>query len=88
MTWKIGICDNVSIWNVIPVAILLRVSFYLISVTKFWDMIIRLCIFKGRISHASAVDYKSHWLTTNERDIVLPVTGKSDNWYQIADENH
>jgi len=79
MNWQIGICDDVSIWNAIPVPILLRVSFYLISVTKLWDMIIRLCMCKGQIGHANDVDIKSHWLTTNERDIVLPVTIEWDN---------
>jgi len=84
---QIGISDDVSIWNVIPVPILLPVSFYLISVTKLWDMIICLCMCKSRISHANALDFKSHWLTTNEGDIVLPATGKSDNYNYFRDES-
>jgi len=79
MNRPIGIGDNVSIWNVRSVPISLHVSFYFISVTKLWDMIIRLCMSKGQIGHANVLDFESHWLTTNERDIVLPVTGKSDN---------
>jgi len=41
---RIGVCEDVSIWNAIPVPSLLCVSFYLISVTKLCDMIIRLCM--------------------------------------------
>jgi len=80
MNRQIGICDDVSIWNAIPVPILLCVSFYLISLTKLWDMIICLCMRKGRIGHANVLDFKCHWLTTNERDIVQPITVKWDNW--------
>ena len=43
---------------------------------------------KGRIGHANIQDFKSHWLTTNERDIVLPVTAKSDDQNSIRDETH
>jgi len=86
MNSQTGISDNVSFCNVIPVPTFPRVSIYLISVTKLWDMIIRLCMCKGRISHAKALDFISHWLTTNEHDIVLPITGKSDNSIKIRDE--
>jgi len=79
MNRQIAICDNVSFRNVIRVPILLRVSFHLISVTKLWDMIIRLCMCQGRIGHANVQESKSHWLTTDEHDIVLPVTAKSGN---------
>ena len=78
MNWQIGICDDVSSWNVIPGPILLRASFYLISVNKLGDMIIRLCVCKGRMGYANVLDSKSHWLTTNQHDIFLPGTGKSD----------
>jgi len=88
MNWQLGISDNVSIWNVILVSILLCVCIYLISVTKWWDMIICLCMCKGRIGHANVLDFKSHWLTTNKRDIVLPITGKSDSYNKIRDETH
>jgi len=81
-------CDDVSIWNAICVPIVLRVSFYLISVTKLWDMIIRLSICNGWIGHANVLDFRSHWWTTNESDIVLPVTVKFDNYNEIRDETH
>jgi len=61
---------------------------YYISVTKLWDIIIRLCMYKGRIGHANGLDFKCDWLTTNEHDIVLPVTVKLDNWNSITDETH
>jgi len=43
---------------------------------------------KGWISPANALDFKSHRVTTNERDIVLPVTGKLDNYNYNRDESH
>jgi len=79
MNKRIGLCDAVSVWNAINVSILLRVSFYFISVTKLWDMIIRQCMCKGRIGCANVLDCKSHPLTANERDIVLPIVVKFDN---------
>jgi len=88
MNTQVGICDGVSIWNAIPVPILLCVSFYMISVTKLWHMIVCLCMGKGQIGHANVLDIKSCWLTTNECDIVLPVTIKWDNYNSITDETH
>jgi len=85
---QIGIYDNVSILNAIPAPILLCVSFYMISVTKLWDMIIRLCMCKGRIGHATFLNFNSHCLTTDVRDIILPVTVKWDNSNWIADKTH
>jgi len=86
MNRQIGICDDVSISNALPVLSLLCVSFYLISVTKLWHMIICLCMCKGQIGHANVLDIKSHWLTTNECDIVLPINIKWDNSNSITDE--
>jgi len=85
---QIGIYDNVSILNAIPAPILLCVSFYVISVTKLWDMIIRLCMCKGRIGHATFLNFNSHCLTTDVRDIILPVTVTWDNSNWIADKTH
>jgi len=79
VNWPIAIVDDVSPGKAIRVPILLHVSLYLISVTKLWDMIIRLCIFKGRMGHAKVLDTKLHWLTTNELDMVLLVTVKSEH---------
>jgi len=64
------------------------VSFYFISVTKLWDMIIGLRMCKGRMGHANVLDSNSHWLKTNELDIGLPVSVKLENWNTIRDETH
>jgi len=71
---QIGIRDDVSIWNALSVPILLRDSRYLSSVTKLWDMIVCVCMSNGRIGHANVLDCKFCWLTSNERDMVLPST--------------
>jgi len=57
----------------------LCVSFYFISVTKLWGMIIRLCMCKGPMGHADSLHSKLHWLITTALDIILPVTVKSEN---------
>jgi len=88
MNRQIGICDDVSIWNAICVPILLHVLFHWISVNKLWDMIIRLCMFKGRIVYSNVLDFQSHGLMINEHDIILPGTVKLDNWYWITAETH
>jgi len=75
---QICIVDNESLRKVICVPILLPVSFHLILMTKLWDMIIGLCMYKARMGQANVLDSNSDWLTTNERDIPLPVTVKSD----------
>ena len=88
MNRQIGICDNVSIWNAIPVLILLHLSFDLMAVTKLWNKIVRLRMCKGRIGHANVLGMISCWLVTNELYIVLPITIKWDNKNYIADETH
>ena len=35
---------------------------------------------KGQMGYANVLDSISHWLMTNEVDIVLQVTDKSENW--------
>ena len=50
----------------------------MIPVTKLWDMIIRPCMCKGRMGHANVLDSKSYCLTTNELDIIVPVTVMSE----------
>jgi len=42
----------------------------------------------GRIGNANVLDFESHWLTTNERDIILPVTVMWDYSNSITDETH
>jgi len=43
---------------------------------------------KGRIGQANVPDFKSDWLTTTERDIVLPIIVMLDNYNYIRDETH
>jgi len=51
-------------------------------------MIIHLRMCKGRVVHANVLEFKSNWLTTNEHDIILQRTDKSDNLNRIRDETH
>jgi len=46
--------------DAIPVPILLRVSFHLISVTTLCDIIIHQCMCKGWIGHANVLGFNSH----------------------------
>jgi len=60
------VCGRIDMQNVILdiwsrgkascLPILLRVSFFLISVTKLWDLIIRLCMCKGRTHHVNVLE--------------------------------
>ena len=58
-------------------SILLRVSFYLNSVTKLWDMIIRLCMCKGGTYHVKVLVSKFSWKTTNKLRSAFPITVNS-----------
>jgi len=51
--------DDVSLRKANCVPILLLVSCFWISVTTLWDMIIRLCMCKGRMGHLKVLDSKS-----------------------------
>jgi len=64
----------------------LRVSFFLISLTKLWDMIIRLCICKGRTHHVNFLESESHCMTTKTFCFVLQVTVKWQSKSNIRDE--
>jgi len=88
MNRQIGIRNDVSPRKATNEPIFLCASFYLISVTKLWDMIIRLCMCNSRVVHGNVLQFKSYWLTTNECDMVLLVTFKSDNLNRIRDETH
>jgi len=88
MNTQIGICDPVSNWSAIPVPIVQHVSFYLISVTKLWDMMIRQCMCKGRIGHSNVLHCQSHQVTTNECDVVLPVVVELDYYIFITHKTH
>jgi len=80
------IIDDISRWKVIGVHILLSVSIVLISLTKLWDMIIRLRMCKGHTGHMKVLDSKPSWLTTNHRDIVQPLTDKWECTIKIGDK--
>jgi len=58
------------------VPILLCVSIFLISVTRLWDMIIRLCMCKSYMGHTKVLHSKPWWLKIDLRDIILPLTDK------------
>jgi len=73
---QIVIVDNAYPWKAIDVSILLRVSFFLISVTKLWDMIFHLRMCNGHTGHTIVLDSKLSWLRIKQLDIILPVTVK------------
>jgi len=66
--------------------ILLWVSFFLISMTKLWDKIIRLCMCKGRTHHENVVESKSHCMTAKTFCFILQVTVKWQSKSNISDE--
>jgi len=66
--------------------ILLRVSFFLLSVTKLWDMIIRLCMCKGRTHHVNDLESISHCKTAKTFCFILQVTVKWQSKSNISDE--
>jgi len=78
--------DDIALVKVFCVPTLLRVSYFWISVTKLWDMIIRQCVCKGRTGHPNVLDGNSSWSSTNEWYIILPVTVKLETKTWIWDE--
>ena len=83
---QICIFDVIFLWNAICVPIFLRVSFFLISVTKLWDMIICLCMCKGRTHHTKGPETKTHCEMANTCNYCLPITVKSESKCYISDE--
>jgi hypothetical protein len=73
------------------VPILLRVSYFLISVTKLWDMIFHLCMCKGQMHHVNVQKSKLHCKTAQMFSFFLPVTvtwlSKSNNSNTICYQN-
>ena len=53
------IFDVICLWKAICLPILRSVRYFLISVTKLWDMIIRLCLCKGRMHHVKVLKSES-----------------------------
>jgi len=66
--------------------ILLCVSFFLISVTKLWDLIIRLCMCKGRTYHVNVLESESRCKTAKTFSFILQVTVKGQSKSNIIGE--
>jgi hypothetical protein len=64
----------------------LRVSFCLISVTKLWNMIIRLCMCKCQTQHLNVLESKSHCKTAKTFCFILQVTVKWQSKSNLSDE--
>jgi len=78
-----------DIWswgNASCLPILLSVSFFLISVTKLWDLIIRLCMCKGRTHHVNVLESESRCKTAKTFSFILQVTVKWQSKSNISDE--
>jgi hypothetical protein len=80
------IFDVWSWWKASCLPILLRVSFCLISVTKLWDIRIRLCMCKGRTHHVNVLKSKSDCKMAIMFDFILQVTVKWQSKSNISDE--
>ena len=83
---QIDIFDVISQWKVISVPILLPVIFFLILVTKLWDIIIRLCMCKGRTSHKKVPESKSYCKTAKKLDFSLPISFTWESKRKTRDE--
>jgi len=90
------VCGRIAMQNIILdvwsrgrascLPILLRVSFFLISVTKLWDLIIRLCMCKGRTRHMNILESESRCKTAKTFSFILQVTVKLQSKSNIRDE--
>jgi hypothetical protein len=80
------IFDIWSWWKASRLPILLRASFVLISVTKLWDIILRLCMCRGRTHHIKVLQSNSHCKTANMFGFFLLETVKWQSKSNIADE--
>jgi len=80
------ILDVRSRWKASCLPISLCVSFLLISMTKLWDMMIRLCMCKGRTHHVKVLDSNSHCKTAKTCSFFLQVTVKWQCKSNISDE--
>jgi len=78
--------DVKSWWKVIRLPILLHVDFFLILVTKLWDLIIRLCMCKGQTHHPKVLVSNSGAKTANTSDFYLPVTFQWQSKSYISDK--
>jgi len=78
--------DVISMWKAISVRIVLRVSIILISVNISRDIIICLCMCKGRTHHVNVVESKSGCKTGNRFDLCSPITVAWEGKGDISDE--
>jgi len=85
MNSEIDNFDNTPHWNQIWVPVLLHVSFFWISVTKLWDIIIRQWVCNSQTGNGTALDSKSSWGITNKLDTILPVKVKCGHKSWIRD---
>jgi hypothetical protein len=80
------IFDIISLWKVICLLILLHVSYFLIPVTKLWDMIICLCMCKGQMHHVKVLESKSRKRMAKTFHFYLQATIKWQSKSYMSDE--
>ena len=83
---QICIFDVAFLWKAVCAPILLRVSLVLITVTKSWDKIIRLCMCNGQTHHVKGTESKSGCKRANTCDFCLPSTVKWESKCYIREE--
>jgi len=66
--------DVISVWNAICVLLLPRVSLFLILVREFRDMMIHLCMCKGRTHYTNGLESKSYCKMANMSNFRFPIT--------------
>jgi len=81
-----GILDVWSRGKASCFPILLHVNIFLISVTKLWDLIIGLCMCKGRTHHVNVLESESRCKTAKTFSFILQVTVKWQSKSNISDE--
>jgi len=90
VSWRIDrqsvIFDIISWRKASCIPILLHVSFFLISVTKLLDMIIRLCMCKGQTHRVKVLETKWQGNMGTMFDFYLQVTVKWQSESYISDE--
>jgi hypothetical protein len=75
-----------SMWKAIREPILLLVSFYMISVTKLWNMIIRVYMCKGGKYLAKVLVSTMSFMMTNKLHSASMVSVKWESTNIIGDE--
>jgi len=90
-----GVCGTLDMQTVILdvwswgkgscLPIFLCVSYFLISVTKLWDLIVRLCMCKGRTHHVNVLETESLCKTAKTFSFILQVTAKWQSKSNISE---